>query len=197
VGDVSGMNVLDAGCGGGYIARRLSNQGAKITAIDISPRLIEHARAKGVSTDIEYLVHDLSRPLPEYSNFFDVVVSNLVIMDVFDYLGFVSTLSDVTKAGGRVVLSMHNPYTSVRQERVKNYFDSGPTTHQYKGLLELGIFVCYCHRTLEEYIAAFVENGFLLKNLSDLRPTEEMLQRSDSRAHYHFPKLMILEFVKQ
>lgn len=199
VGDISGMNVLDAGCGEGYIARKLKNQGAKITAIDISPRLIQIARTKDDGADIEYLVHDLSKPLPQYSDFFDLVVSNMVLMDVFDYLGFVSTLSSVTKTGGHVVLSMHNPYASapLRKHRVKNYFDSGPTTTQYYGLAQLGVFVYYCHRTLEEYITAFVENEFLLKSLSDVRPTEEMLQHEHARTHYQFPLLMILEFIKQ
>ncbi len=46
VGDVSGLTVLDAGCGEGYLSRILLHRGAQVTGIDISPRLVEMARAK-------------------------------------------------------------------------------------------------------------------------------------------------------
>ena len=46
VGDVCGLTVLDAGCGEGYLSRILASRGANVTGIDISPRLVEMARAK-------------------------------------------------------------------------------------------------------------------------------------------------------
>lgn len=60
VGDVSGLDVLDAGCGEGRVARILAGRGAHVTAIDISPRLIELARAKDPEGVILYQVADLS-----------------------------------------------------------------------------------------------------------------------------------------
>ena len=46
VGNVSGLTVLDAGCGEGYLSRILAQGGAQVIGFDISPRLIEIARAK-------------------------------------------------------------------------------------------------------------------------------------------------------
>src|SRR5262245_55813919 len=43
-GDVRGLNVLDLGCGNGYFSRALARLGARVTGIDISPRMIAHAR---------------------------------------------------------------------------------------------------------------------------------------------------------
>src|ERR1041385_4731068 len=48
-GDVHGLRILDVGCGNGYFARALSRRGARVTGIDISPRMIEHARKQEVA----------------------------------------------------------------------------------------------------------------------------------------------------
>lgn len=44
--DLRGKDVLDAGCGEGYLARVLAQRGAQVIGIDLSPRLIEIARKK-------------------------------------------------------------------------------------------------------------------------------------------------------
>src|SRR2546428_10285714 len=44
-GDVSGLTVLDAGCGTGYLSKKLRDHGALVTGIDFSERMIEIARA--------------------------------------------------------------------------------------------------------------------------------------------------------
>ncbi len=44
--DLRGARVLDAGCGTGTAAAALAARGADVTAIDISPKLVEIARAR-------------------------------------------------------------------------------------------------------------------------------------------------------
>ena len=180
------------------MSRILASRGAKVTAMDVSTHLIDIARSKGGENEIDYQVHDLSKPFPRYKESFDLVVSNLVLNDVYDYRGFVSTLGDLTKSGARLVLSMNNPYSAVIRKKVENYFDSG-TSVLYQGLASEGIKVYFFHRTLEEYITAFRDNGFLLRGLYDAPPTEEMLQSPDPRPkkYYQFPFFMILELIKE
>lgn len=43
-GDVAGARVLDVACGGGYFAREMARRGARVTGVDIAPRMIAHAR---------------------------------------------------------------------------------------------------------------------------------------------------------
>ena len=40
-GDVAGLSVLDAGCGTGYLSRKLADKGALVTGIDFSEKMIE------------------------------------------------------------------------------------------------------------------------------------------------------------
>src|ERR1051326_6672499 len=43
-GDVRGLQVLDIGCGEGWCSRELARSEADVTALDVSPGLIEEAR---------------------------------------------------------------------------------------------------------------------------------------------------------
>jgi 2-polyprenyl-3-methyl-5-hydroxy-6-metoxy-1,4-benzoquinol methylase len=56
LGDLRNQRALDAGCGEGYLARVLAGRGARITGMDISPRLIEQARGKSPGGGIHYQV---------------------------------------------------------------------------------------------------------------------------------------------
>lgn len=198
IGDVSGLTVLDAGCGEGYLSRILTRRGAKVTGIDISPRLVEMARAKDPEGKIEYQVTDLCQPLPAYREHFDLSASFFVLNDVYDYRGFLSTLGAAIKPGGRAVFFMNNPYVFVVRGYVTDYFDSGKAFFS-KGMASHGVNVCYYQRTMQEYLDASFAAGFQLQRLIDVPLPES------SPAHpgftllpveCKFPLFMILSLVK-
>ncbi len=197
-GNVDGLAVLDAGCGEGIVSRSLRGAAAQVVGIDIVPRLIDYARQRDLSGSITYEVHDLSRPLPQYAQTFDLIVSNLVLNDVPDYRGFIATLSASLKPGGRLVLSFNNPYSALAREKVDNYFDIEAVAQYGFGP------ATYFHRTMEQYVHAFYEENLLLRRLYDLHMTEAMVaqlpEKNRSFAWYslyhRFPFMLILELVK-
>jgi 2-polyprenyl-3-methyl-5-hydroxy-6-metoxy-1,4-benzoquinol methylase len=183
LGDVSDREILDAGCGEGYLARILAHRGAHVTGIDFSAQLIEMARARSPGHEIVYQVADLSKPLPAYAGRFDQVASYLVLNSVQDRLGFAATLASVLKPGGTLVQSLLNPYGAFLHRRVRDYFDSGvKMPHPY--LLQQGIETYHYHHTLEEYVDAFLAAGLRLTKLADLRWRTP------------FPSFMLLAFEK-
>lgn len=198
LGDVSGLLTLDAGCGEGYISRILARHGAQVTGIDSAASLIEIARAKDPAGSIVYQVADLSQPLPAYQSHFDLIASHLVLNDVYDYQGFLTTLGAVAKPGGHLVLSLNNPYSYVVRGHITNYFESGKA-FPYRGMAEEGVKVHFYQRTLEEYLEACVSAGFQLQHLLDI-PTPEgtFTRRSDTLipVGYQFPFFMILSLRK-
>ena len=199
LGDLAGLSVLDAGCGEGYLARVLAARRAKVTGIDISPRLIQLAREKDPAGVIEYRVADLSAPLPEYEQYFDAIASYLVLNDVYDYRGFIATLGAVLKPGGRLVIALNNPYSYVVRKHVANYFDSG-TAYPYRGMAAEGLGVHFYQRTLEEYLDAFLGCGLRLTKLADLATVVNNAHRARIDTllpeGYRFPYFMILAFLK-
>mgnify|MGYP002654234742 FL=1 len=72
--DLSGKRILDAGCGTGALALELANRGAFVTAVDLSPNLIELAKSRIPESDrqnIEFFAGDM---LDEAYGDFDYVI---------------------------------------------------------------------------------------------------------------------------
>lgn len=196
LGDIAGREVLDAGCGEGYLARWLAARGARVTGADLSARLIELARAKDPGGAIDYRVADLSRPQPDLAGRFDAAGCYLVLNDVRDYRGFAATLAAALKPGGLLALALNNPYSAVVDRHVTDYFDSGAVS-RYRGLWEQGIRAHYVHRTLADYLDAFQAGGLGLvrlvdvPDLADTHHPDAYLPPGGS-----FPRFMLLAFRK-
>lgn len=193
LGYPEGRAVLDAGCGQGYLSRMMAARGARVTGIDLSPRLLRKARGADPDGHIDYRLGDLSRPLPELEGHFDLVASYLVLNDVRDYRGFAATLASLSKPGARIVVGFNNPYSSVVRERVADYFAEG-AMGAYIGMAKQGVKAHYFHRTLEQYLDAFLDTGVMLVKLVDVPDVFgiEWVLPKGSR----FPRFMILAFEK-
>lgn len=76
----SGMAVLDVGCGTGITSRYMAGLGASVTAVDISPVLIEYAKSKSNGYGITYLVEEAGNL--SLNKTFDVIV----MADVFEHI---------------------------------------------------------------------------------------------------------------
>lgn len=76
VGEVSGCEILDIGCGDGELAAELTKRGAIVTGIDPSPAMIEAARerARRDNVDIAFQVA-MAEELPFPPEQFDVVTA--------------------------------------------------------------------------------------------------------------------------
>jgi SAM-dependent methyltransferase len=191
LGDVEGREVLDAGCGEGFLARVLAARGAHVTGIDVSARLIALARAKNPHDAIAYHVADLSQPLPAFVNRFDGIGSHLALNDITDHRGFASTLASVAKPGARVVLALYSPYSSVVRGHVADYFAKG-ALGRYRTFAEQGIHAHYSHRTLEGYLDAFLSVGLQLAKFADVSDRDG--PPSLLPAGFKFPRFIVLAF---
>lgn len=118
LGDVSGKMILDSGFGEGGYCRVFKEQGADVTGIDGSQRLIDIAQTRP-DTAIKFFVRNANDPDGIEVNSFDIVVAAMSLMDVEDYEGSVSEVRRVLKEGGFLLIStLHSCFTD-RQ----SYFD--------------------------------------------------------------------------
>jgi SAM-dependent methyltransferase len=53
-----GMSVLELGCGTGYFTRELARSGADVVAIDVSPELLEIAKANSSAPNVRYEIQN-------------------------------------------------------------------------------------------------------------------------------------------
>lgn len=99
VAEVTPRRVLEVGCGWGAFAKRVADElDADVAAIDISPRMVELARERGVQAQVGD-VQDLAFE----DGSFDCVVANWMLYHVPDLNRGVSEIARVLRTGGRLV----------------------------------------------------------------------------------------------
>lgn len=72
--NLTGKRVLDAGCGTGALALELANKGALVTAVDLSPNLIELAKSRIPESDRQNIQFHAGDMLDEAYGDFDYVI---------------------------------------------------------------------------------------------------------------------------
>lgn len=119
IGQVTGLTVLDLGCGTGRHSVRLAQAGANVTAVDFSEGMLAEARRKPGAERVKFLVHDLHEPLPMRGESFDLVVSGLVLEHLRDLPGFFREVRRLLRPGGRAVVSGMHPAMFLRGSQAR------------------------------------------------------------------------------
>lgn len=96
-----GLEVLDLGCAGGFMAEALAKRGARVTGIDPAEKAIEAARRHAVSEGLE-IRYDVGvgEALPYGDAAFDAVVCVDVLEHVVDLGKVCAEIARVTVPGG-------------------------------------------------------------------------------------------------
>jgi len=107
VGNLTGLHILDVGCGEGENSLLLATLGAKVTGIDISPGAValakERAHLSGLSGSTDFICSPLEQaPLPE--KHFDVIWGDNVLHHVLPVLDdSLRLLARVAKPGAQML----------------------------------------------------------------------------------------------
>lgn len=103
---LEGKRALDVGCGAGLLAEPLARLGAKVTAVDAAPELIEVARTHAISQGLE--IDYRAAELQAVEGQFDLITALEVIEHVADPASFVRALAKRLAPDGLLVLSTPN-----------------------------------------------------------------------------------------
>jgi ubiquinone/menaquinone biosynthesis C-methylase UbiE len=206
VGDLKGKTVLDAGCGEGYNTRIFARMGANMTGIDISPRLIEHARKL---ENLEPLgIRFETASFTDLSIFkdesFDTVVSTMALMDSPDFAKAAAEIYRVLEKNGDFFFSISHPCfmtkgfgwvtdreTNQEKLTVSGYFSKthrvehwqfSQAPEEIKKQVEQFAIPVF-PRTLSDYVNAVADAGFLIKKIAEPRPSA-----ADCREHPYLQK---------
>jgi len=193
IGDLGGKMVLDAGCGEGHNTRLLARSGARVTGVDISPKMIGLARQEEQREPlgIRYEVASFSDLSLFDDASFDTVVSFMALMDAPDFGDASREISRVLRSPGELIFSITHPcfmtrgYGWMEDENgnatkltVSDYFDDQPYVERwrFKGPAPKDakpFAVPVFPRTLSEYVNTLIRTGFVLEEIGEPRPSED------------------------
>lgn len=169
LGPVAGRDVLDAGCGSGPLAAQLVAGGARVTGFDVSPRMVELARARALP-GASFAVADLGAPLDSLADdSFDLIAASLVLHYLEDWVAPLRELRRVLRPGGALVCSTHHPASDVELSQTGDYFatellhdrwEKGGTTFDMR----------FWRRPLSAIFAAVAQAGWRVERLEEPRP---------------------------
>jgi len=191
---ISGCNVLDLGCGEGYVSRELMKRNASGTlGIDVSENMIAQAR-KQQETDryegLEYAVADLREGDNICFERFDLVVA----VFLFNYMTLSETRRTMQQAfsvlgsGGRLVFAVPHPALPfLKKDRFPFYFETSGgyfsgRNNRFPGEIwrrdGSPVNVQCVHKTIEDYFHCLKDAGFrLMPAVHELRITEEHVRQ--------------------
>ena len=176
---ISGLRVVDLGCGFGWFSRWAAEVGAaSVLGIDLSEKMLARAAADTSDSRISYRRQDLeSVDLP--ADAFDVAYSSLALHYLADLDRFLATVHQALVNGGVFVFSIEHPIYSAPSNPgfvadaagdviwpLDGYQIEGPRTTDW-----LAPCVEKYHRTIGTYVASLLTAGFTLRHLCEWAPT--------------------------
>lgn len=177
--NVSGLRIVDLGCGFGWFCRWAREQGAAdVLGIDVSARMLAQARSATSDDAIAYVKADLAT-IELRRGRFDLVYSSLALHYVEDVARLMAKVHDALVPGGHFVFSTEHPIFMAPRDAqwstdaegrpswpIDSYLDEGPRTTDW-----LAEGVVKYHRTLATTLNHLIAAGFTIAHVEEFGPS--------------------------
>lgn len=147
---LAGARALDVGCGGGLLSEAMAAEGARVTALDLSPDLIDVAKLHLLESglQVDYRLQSVEALADELPGSFDLITCMEMLEHVPDPGSVLAACARLLKPGGQLFLSTLNRTPAafalaiVGAEYIARLLPRG--THDYKQFIrpsELGAWL--------------------------------------------------------
>jgi SAM-dependent methyltransferase len=171
--DLSGLSVVDVGCGEGLLTRAVALRGASAAGIDPSPRMIYHALSLGGAS---YAVDDGGTLATIADTSADWVIAGLSWNNVPDLPAAIRAARRVLLPGGRLAFSIPHPcfeapHASRTAESGRRVVGDYAAEGFWRSANPQGVRRAgNQHRMLSTYVNALVAQGFSIEAMREPLP---------------------------
>jgi 2-polyprenyl-3-methyl-5-hydroxy-6-metoxy-1,4-benzoquinol methylase len=190
IGRAKGLAILDAGCGEGYLSRKMAQEGASVTGLDSSAELIKAARNHALASElaISFDVGSVDE-LPYKDDTFDLILCNHLLNDLEDPAPAIIEFARVLRDDGRVVIMMLHPCFYNRHAE-RDELTNNQLTHTYFGTrkvtqhfevngLQSPVANTAWLRPLEFYTELLRRAGFVITSITEPHPSSDQIKTDD------------------
>ena len=174
LGDVSGLDIVELGCGTAFVAARLARLGARVVGVDPTPAQLETARRMQRETGLEFPLVEApgeAVPLPDAS--FDIAISEHGAAAWADPQQWLPEAYRLLRRGGKLAFLHTSPLAyccfpdvgQITEQLQRPYFDVGRVI--WPG--DDGVEFQLGHG---DWIALLRDTGFVVERLIELQATE-------------------------
>ena len=196
-------SVLEIGCGEGRVVRDLVAQGHRVVGLDPSPTLASHAR---LADDRSSYVIGLGETLPFSDGAFGIVIAYNSLQNVKDLPRVVGEAARVLAPNGRFCACISHPMTDF-PNRFESRDPSSPfVITSYYGprrvedsVERAGIQMNFhgWAYSLEEYMRAFEQAGFVIDLMREPRLSEAPVERPSLARWRRLPMFLFIRASKR
>ncbi len=172
---LTGLTVLDVGCGSGAQCEWMLGEGAQVIGLDLSPAMIEEARIRCGDRG-RFLVADLAESIPLESQSVDGITCSLALHYLEEWLVPLRSFASLLRPGGWAVISLDHPFGHPLPSQRGGYFDTELVSDTWaKGDVE--VTQHFWRRPLASVINAFANAGFVVDCIRETRPDQDAISR--------------------
>lgn len=178
--DVTGLDVLDAGCGVGHYTELFRDNGATVVGVDVSEEALAVARDQ-CGESVTFHGHDIAEPFEfAASGTFDLVFSNLVLDHIEDWRPVFDEFARVLKPEGVVVFTTIHPLRRYlnHEDELESYYETEGYVVEW-GSTDAPIKSYY--RPIEEVVDSLTSTGFSITEFREARPQKSYEQYQPER----------------
>lgn len=203
------QDILDVACGPGWLSSEIKKTHPNIQGCDGSEFFLDYARKQ--FPEITFTNVDLNNTLPYADNEFDTLIMSMAAHDVEDQVKTFTELKRILKPGGKLMLTMVNPYYGFPigvwkrgiigrllqrkpQLLVRPYYwfaGKKSRSYQFNKTLE-----CYFYK-MSEHMNHITDAGFIFTHMQELESKDDSNQYDLKYRLHRFPVIIYLEFKKQ
>ncbi|HMA24670.1 MAG TPA: class I SAM-dependent methyltransferase, partial [Gemmatimonadaceae bacterium] len=184
---VNGRDVLELGCGTAKNTVWLAERARRVVGLDFSRGMLEVARSRLATGNVELIEHDVQTRWPVSDGEFDLVVADLILEHLENVTPVFAEAARVLRPGGTMFMCELHPYRQWRGGQA--HF-----TDEWSG--ETIFAPAYAH-SIAEYVNAGIGAGLELRRLDEWMDEEAHGPADTAReAVRRLPRLVSIRFDK-
>ncbi|WP_350285273.1 class I SAM-dependent methyltransferase [uncultured Croceitalea sp.] len=111
------IKIIDIGCGEGWLAKTLENQGKEVVGLDATAKLLEHAKSNNSGTFYQMTFEEIAQGKPIPDGPFAIAVFNFCLYQKEGLVALLANTKNALVSNGHIIIQTLHPYFLIQQEK--------------------------------------------------------------------------------